>query len=294
MTEAELHAWLRQRFPKENEAVEWKEFSHLKHCFANHHGHDLVSYVSAFANMEGGHIVLGVKNLTLEIVGLTDPYSHTPENLPQSLLDNCPNLPSLGLRVEELITTDSQKCVWIVHVPKHSPRQPVIAHKKAWQRVGDSLVELHDDRRQAILAEPLNGADWSACVIAQATLADLDTDALRKAREQFAAKHSTATWSSEVASWSDAVFLDKAKLTINGKITRAALILLGRPEATHLLSPHPAEISWRLAEERASEHFGPPFLLTTTQVLQRIRIPNIKLFPANQLLPVELPKYDRK
>jgi ATP-dependent DNA helicase RecG len=294
MTEVELQAWLRQRFPEENEAVEWKEWTELNHCIAGREADDLVSYVSAIANMEGGHIVLGVKDGTLAITGIADPKKHTAQSVPQLLLDQCTSLPSLGLRVEEIVTLDTQKCVWIVHVPKHPPRQPVYAHKKAWQRVGDSLVKLREDRHQAILAEPLNGADWSACVVEHAALADLDADALRKAREQFAAKHSMAAWFGDIASWSDAVFLDKARLTINGKITRAALLLLGRDQSTHLLSPYPAEISWRLAEERAVEHFHPPFLLTTSQVLQRIRIPNIKLFPANQLLAIELPKYDTK
>ena len=42
------------------------------------------------------------------------------------------------------------------------------------------------------------------------------------------------------------------------------------------------------------KHFGPPFLLTTTEVGQHIRNPNIKLFPATELLAVELPRYDIK
>jgi len=49
-----------------------------------------------------------------------------------------------------------------------------------------------------------------------------------------------------------------------------------------------------LTDERAIEHFGPPFLLTTSEVLKRIRNPNIKLFPANQLIPTEMPRYDTK
>ena len=62
--------------------------------------------------------------------------------------------------------------------------------------------------------------------------------------------------------------------------------------ATALLSPNPAEITWKVAAERVAEHFHPPFLLATTEVAQRIRNPNIKLFPANELLAVTLPRYD--
>ncbi len=85
------------------------------------------------------------------------------------------------------------------------------------------------------------------------------------------------------------------KLTAHGKLTRAALLLLGKPEAVHFLSPNPAQITWRLdAEEKAFEHFGPPFILTTTEVLRRVRNLPQKLFPQNQLLAVEIQKYDTR
>lgn len=40
------------------------------------------------------------------------------------------------------MTDDTKNRVWIIHIPKHLPRRPVLAHKKAWQRIEDSLVEL--------------------------------------------------------------------------------------------------------------------------------------------------------
>jgi ATP-dependent DNA helicase RecG len=294
MTEQELHAHLLSRFPKESEAVEWKEWSDLTHCVAGREANDITSYASALSNMEGGHLVLGVRDATLEITGIAQRHKHTAENLPQLLLDQCPNLPSVGLQVEELRTSDTHKIIWIIHVPRHAPRQPAYAHRRAWQRVGDSLVELRADRRQAILSEPLNNHDWSAGIVEAANLGDLDKAALGKARELYSAKNISKPWAHEISHWSDAVFLDKAKLTINGQMTRTALLLLGRQECTHLLLPQVAEISWCLPDENAVEHFGPPFLLTTSQVLSRIRIPNIKLFPANQLLAFELPKYETR
>jgi ATP-dependent DNA helicase RecG len=183
--------------------------------------------------------------------------------------------------------------VWLVHVPRHAPREPVLAHDKAWQRDGDSLVELRDDRRRAILAEHLAGEDWSAAVVPDATLDDLDATAIAKAREKFAEKYQRETWAAQVPQWSTEKLLDKIGLAIHGRITRACLLLLGRREsATALLSPHPVEITWKVAAERVAEHFHPPFLLTTTDVAQRVRNPNIKLFPANELLAVTLPRYD--
>lgn len=59
-----------------------------------------------------------------------------------------------------------------------------------------------------------------------------------------------------------------------------------------LLPGSTAEITWKVPAERIAKHFGPPFILTTTEVGQHIRNPNIKLFPATELLATELPRYD--
>ena len=292
MTAVEIQALLRERYAKENEAVEWKAAGNLHTLISRDAGHDVISYVSAFANMNGGHIVLGVRNKTLAVLGVQQCGDFTPENLPHRLLGQLTNLPSVGLRVEELTASDTDAAVWIVHVPKHAPRKPVFAHKKAWQRDGDSIRELREDRHDAILAEPLAGKDWSAEIVIGASVEDLDRDALAMARRKFTEKNQYERWSAEIPAWTDTQFLDKALITRGGCITRTALLLLGRAESAHWLSPNPAEISWKLPDERVIEHFGPPFLLNTTEVLKRIRNPNIKLFPASQLISTEMPRYD--
>lgn len=54
MTENELQQYLRIHFPKESSSCEWKEFKNLKHFVNGHEGDDIISYISAIANMEGG------------------------------------------------------------------------------------------------------------------------------------------------------------------------------------------------------------------------------------------------
>ncbi len=193
------------------------------------------------------------------------------------------------------MASDTGTIVWLVHVPRHTARLPVQAHDKAWQRDGDNLVELRPERREAILREPLVGEDWSAVIVPSASLDDLDEEALTRAREQYAAKHQREKWASEIPQWNHLQFLDKARLAQHGQLTRAALLLLGKAErAIALLSPNPVEMTWKLPDERVAEHFYPPFLLATTKVAERIRIQNIKLFPSNELLAVEMPWYDPK
>ena len=110
--------------------------------------------------------------------------------------------------------------------------------------------------------------DWSAKIIENASISDLDTDAITVAREKFKEKSSKAKYFNQIDDWDDAIFLDKAKITINGKITNTAILLLGKEESSHYILPSVAEITWKLeAEEKAYEHFGCPLLLNTSKVL---------------------------
>ncbi|MEC5211951.1 ATP-dependent DNA helicase RecG [Polaromonas sp. CG_9.5] len=294
MTAKELQAWLRTQFPKENERHEWKEWRSLKQNISGRKGEDLVSYVAALANMDGGCVVIGAQDRTLEVTGIQDFADYTAENVVHRILGKTPGLPSMRLRIEELEASDTGAIVWLVQVPRHAPRQPVLAHDKAWQRDGDSLTELREDRLKAILTEVIAGQDWSARVSSRASLTDLDPVAIAKAREKFSAKHQQERWAPDIARWSTAEFLNRAKITLHGEMTYTALLLLGLPESVALLTPSVAEITWKVPSERIAKHFGPPFVLTTTEVGQHIRNPNIKLFPDTELLAIELPRYDNQ
>jgi ATP-dependent DNA helicase RecG len=292
MTAAQLQTWLREQYPVENERHEWKEWRSLKHHVSGKERNDIISYVSALANMEGGVLIVGIDDRTHAIVGIEDFHDYSTEKLKFRLVELCVHLTSEGLRIEEQEASDTGARIWLVHIPKHAPRRPVLAHNKAWQRVGDSLVELRPERHQVILTEPMTGQDWSAGIVPSATQADLDLAAIAKAREKFAAKHQQERWAADIAGWTTQEFLDRAKITLHGQITRTALLLLGLPQSVGLLSGSVAEITWKVPDERIAKHFGPPFILTTSEVGQHIRNPNIKLFPATELLATELPRYD--
>ena len=293
MDEVCLQRYLSEHYPKENAACEWKEFKNLTHAVSGRKGEDIASYTSAIANMSGGHLVIGVEDNSLKIVGIQNFHDYTPENIRQRLLGRCTNLDSEGVRVEPFVTSDTQKTVWVLHIPAHRPRLPVYAHDKAWQRLDDALVEMRPERLAAILAEPMEQRDWSAQPVEGATLDDLDPAAIEMARQKFAEKYREGSFSAEIAAWDVPTFLDKAKITIQGRITHTALLLLGKREATHFLPA--AQITWKLVgQEQAYEHFSPPFLLATTEVLQRIRNIPQKLFPQNQLLATEVNKYDTR
>ncbi|MDU0369549.1 RNA-binding domain-containing protein [Hymenobacter endophyticus] len=295
MTEVQLQDYLATTYPRENERHEWKEYASLKHNFGGHAGEDLISYVAAFSNLEGGTLIIGIRDQGHVITGLQDPAGHTAENLPERLANKCPNLPTEGLRVEEFITSDSGKRVWVVHIPKHRPRRPVIAHGSKWQRLGDSLIALTAEREEAILREPLQQPeDWSRSICPEASLDDLDPAALMIARNNYKIKHPKLA--AEVDEWDNATFLNKAKVCINGQITRAALLLLGREEAVHHLHLSP-RITWILKNERGEEldyrHFNPPFLPAVDDLYLLIRNLRYRYIKDETLFPEEAEMYDR-
>lgn len=294
MTEAELLDHLRDRYPRETAGCEWKEFKSLRHSISGSKGEDVISYVSALANMDGGFLVLGVTDDLTRIVGIQEFGDYDASNIRHRILGKCTSLDSEGLQLEAHLTSDTGKTVWVLAIPRHRPRLPVYAHDQAWQRLDDNLVRIRPERLAAILAEPLESKDWSAQIVAEAGLADLDPDALRLARAKYMERNSKANFHGDIDSWTDEVLLDRAKITIGGAITRTALLLLGRPESVHFLAA-PVQITWKLiGSENAYEHFSPPFLLTTTDVLHRIRNLTIKLFATNQLIATEVTKYDSR
>lgn len=189
MTESEIKLYIQTRFPRENESCDWKEFSSLKHVVKGHASEDIVSYCSAFSNMDGGFLVMGVKDGSLEISGIQDFAGYTPESLKARLVQNCINLPSEGLSVSELKSSDTGKTIWILTIPKHMPRKPVYVHNHAWQRIGESLEEIKPERMARILSEIEVPLDWSSEIIPDAFLSDLDINAIRKAREQYAIRN---------------------------------------------------------------------------------------------------------
>jgi ATP-dependent DNA helicase RecG len=295
MTEVELKQYFQHHFPKENEACEWKDFTSLKHSFGGKAGDDVISYISAIANMEGGHLVVGITDKTQDIKGIEEFNNYTAQNIKLKIIEKCTNINSEKLKVEEFKTSDTQKIVWVFHVPKHLPRLIVYSHSKAWQRVEDSLVDLKKERQDAILKEPISvNEDWSAKIIPTSTLDDLDPKAILKAREEYKEKHPKRII--ECDHWDDATFLNKAKVTIQGKITNTAILLLGKEEAVHFISPAIAKISWVLKDEHNLEldyeHFSIPFLSNSSEVFAKVRNLTYRYIKDDSLFPTEIKMYD--
>lgn len=181
-----------------------------------------------------------------------------------------------------------------VSLPAAPLGMPIAWKGHYYARAGESLTHLGLDKLDNIRQQTMI-EDWSAQIILDGTFDHLDTEALQKARESFAQKYANRFSSEEVMGWPMKTFLDRAKLTQDGRITRTTILLLGKPESAYLLSPHPGQITWKLeGPERAYEHFGLPFFLNTTSVYRMIRNIQVRILPDDQLFAVEVSKYDQR
>ena len=295
MQESEIQQYLLRNYPQENAHCEWKEFKNLKNSFCGNEKDDVISYVSAIANMEGGHLVIGVHDKTLDIVG-TDTYNYDRQKAILRLTERCVNLSTEGLDIDEFVTDDTNRKVWVIHIPKHLPKRPVFAHNKAWQRIEDSLVEMTAERMSAILDEPIfSETDWSAQIVADAMIEDLDEVAIAKARMMFKKVHSRIP-EAEVNAWTVETFLSKCGIMKNGGITRAAIILLGKYESAFKLRPAVAQVTWTRRDEKQEvvdyEHFTVPFILTVDEILSKIENLTMREMPGGTLFPDTMKQYD--
>lgn len=295
MTEKELKEFLVANYPKEDEKCDWKEMKNLKNSFNGHEGEDVMSYVSGIANMEGGVLVIGVVDKTMDIVG-TDlsQFNLDTSSAVYRIKENCTNVSSEGLNIDEYITSDTHKVVWVIHIPKHLPRKPVYAHKKAWQRIKDNLVLLTPEREAAILSEGLLQQDWTATILPNATIDDLDPAAILKAREKYKEVHPKKE--KEVDAWDDKTFLNKAHITIKDKITIAAIILLGREESEHYLLPAVCKVRWSLKNEKSEnldfKVFSIPMILAIEDIGRQIRNTSYEFTISGNIFPEKMLRYD--
>lgn len=243
-------------------------------------------------NVDHAWLVFGVNNKTRAIVG--SDYRQEPVRLHSLKMQIAAETePSITFRdIHELQTPQGR--VVLFEIPAAPMGLPIGWKGHYYSRAGESLTSLGLDKQDEIRKQT-RATDWSAQVEPDATLADLDEKAVQAAREAFARKYENSIQTDDVMKWPLATFLDRARLTQNGRITRTALLLLGKPEAAWHLSPLMAQLTWKLeGQERAYQHFGLPFLLNSTALYQKIRNIQIRILPKDSLLAVEVAKYDRK
>lgn len=296
MTAAQLQDKLAELLALPQES-EWVEFKHN-----NSDPQMIGEYLSALSNsaaIDGrpfGYIVWGVEDGTRAVAGTTFK-PRTQKGTGNEDLEPWLNkllAPRVNFRIFEFEAGGKPVVLFEVQAANSAP---VAFGGKRWVRIGSHKKPLgeHPERERQLwllLSGPTQ--DWSAQVCPGATPADLDPAAVAFARQEYKKKHPALA--AEVGGWDDVTFLNKAKVCVNGQVTRTAILLLGRNEAEHFLSPAVARISWVLKDEHGIEkdyqHFGPPLILAVDGVFARIRNLTYRYLPDATLFPTEVTQYD--
>lgn len=277
----------------ENEVVEFKKAE------TNFDIDELGKYFSALSNeanlreYEFAWIVFGVWDKTHQVVGTSFKDSEIALNrlkqdMSQHTTDNLIFRNIVPIEVEG-------KRILLFQIPA-SPRN-IVMHWKgvAYGRDGESLKPLNQAKQDAIRQQPPI-PDWTAQFVPNATIGDLDELALATARVMFKKVHSSSIPATEIDSWTAEEFLAHSMMMRDCQITRAAILLLGKPLSIQKIHPAVAQITWTWEDEEGIvqdyEHFTIPFILTVDKVLSKIRNKTMRELPGGTLFPETMKQYD--
>ena len=276
------------QYRKENRFLEFK---------SNYQSPDkLGQYISALSNgacldhVDYGYLFFGVENNSLRITGTTFDWERENVKNGQSLeLYLRRNVsPGISFQIDEFRYHENERIV-VFKIPA-AEGVPTEFWKEPYVRINESTTSLRPYKDW--IRDIYNSTkDWSKEIVDAASLDDLDVEAVNLAKRGY--KERYPDFASEIDKWDLATFLDRAGLTIEGRITRTALLLIGKESSAHFLD-HIAQINWKLQtrDERAAEIFTIPFSLSTSRLLYKIRNYRFKIYPQNTLIPTEVWKYD--
>ena len=256
----------------------------------------LGKYFSALSNeanllsQKEAWLIFGIKD-DKTIVGTN--YRNSNETL-QSLKNELANKTSNRLTFKEIYeTTFNAKRVLLFQIPSAPVGLPVSFEGHYYGRDGESLNALNIEEIESIRTQNRED-DWSIQICQNATIDDLSSEAIQKARELYIKKN--PKFADDVVNWDNKTFLNKAKITIKDKITNSAILLLGKSESEYFLTPAIAQISWILKDKdnisKDYEHFSCPFILSLDGIYNKIRNLKYRYMNGNSLFPEEVDSYE--
>ena len=211
--------------------TEWVEFKEAKNTF---HFNDIGKYFSALSNeanlkdKECGWLIFGIEHKSRKIINTRFRVNRTDLDSLKSEIANKTTNRITFIEIHELLLPEGR--VIMFQIPVAPKGIPVAWDGHYYGRDGESLGALNLQEIEQIRNQDRQ-YDWSAQICEKATVEDLDVEALSLAKAKFKTKNKNRQFTSEIDKWDTATFLDKAKITINGKITNTAIILLGKPES---------------------------------------------------------------
>lgn len=192
----------------ESETLEFKpSLSQLK---------EIIEVVSAFANKNGGKIIIGVSN-TGEVLGL-QVGKDTIEKITNKIVVGIEPRIYPKIKIEEI----DKKRIVVIEI-EESKEKPVLAFGRGYKRVGKSTLKMSKDELERMIIERKK-IYWDEQICEEATLKDIDEEKvkwfLRKAKYERNFDVEPETPIEEA--------LERLELMKNGKLTNAAVLLFGK------------------------------------------------------------------
>lgn len=293
MTQEEIKNIFNQliSMPSETEVVEFKEAKN-SYDFTK-----LGKYFSALSNeanlksLSCAWLVFGVEDKTHKIVGSNYRINRKDlDHLKGEIANKTTNRISF-IEIYELNLPEGR--IVLFQIPPAPKGFPIAFEGHYYARDGEELVALNVSKFETIRNQNYM-EDWSAVIIPEADIDSLDKKAIDQARINYKTKFPDKA--AEVDSWNDAKFLNVAKITIKGKITRTAILLLGKDESEHYLTPAEAKIRWVLKDANNNERDyaieGCPLLLAVDKIYAKIRNLKYRYIKEGTLFPEEVDTYE--
>lgn len=279
----------------ENEVVEFKE---ANNDYDKERIGKYFSAISNEANLKGiqfGWLVFGVRNKDKMITGTSYRDTKGLDTLKQEIAINTTGGISF-IEIYEIypIVNDEKTRVIMFQIPAAATGIPTGWKDHFYGRNGESLSALSIEEQDRIRGQEKK--DWSKQFILNAGIECLDKNAILIAREKYKEKMNRPHIIKELEKMTDEEFLIKIKLIQNGKITNAAMLLLGNEDYDYLFST-PPEASWRLYDSKNDvkdyEILKIPFITLSDRIFAKIRNLTYRYMP-NQttLFPNETKQYD--
>lgn len=277
--------------PGETEIVEFKEARN------NYDFGKLGKYFSALsneANLKGkpyAWLIFGVEDHAHRIVGSKfRPNKNDLNSLKSEIAGKTTNRITF-IEIYELHAPEGR--VIMFQVPAAPRGLPIAFEGHYYGRDNEELGPLNLEEIERIRSQAFS-EDWSAAIIPDASIDDLDNEAIAIAKANYKSKFSLS--GEETDNWSTETFLNKAKITIKGKITRTAIILLGKEESEHFINPSESKIRWILKDTAGNEKdytiFGCPLLLAVDKAYTKIRNSKYRYLNSESLFPEEVDQYE--
>lgn len=227
----------------------------------------ILGYVTALCNEKGGTMV----------IGMHDAYPHKVigtrqcENAVGQLVSDIYRDSGIRTDVYELFEDD--KRVLVIDVPSR-PRGRVFKFEDvALMRVGEELKPMSDEVYLSIIQE--QEPDFSEQFCSGITIDDLDDDAINVLKEKYAKKQKNPSF----RSLDKYQALSDLNLIFHGKVTNAAVLLLGKREIINRIYPQAkVSLEYRTSESNihfdAREFFDGPYYLMIDKLWAAINLRN--------------------